>query len=99
MLINTRQAIRGILALDGTIDPTVANAAVAMLENGKIDDGGLDKTVDGSTAASLLGISRRSLNNYVKRGLVRRIGGSATRTRERFSLQSVRDYLNGTTAA
>jgi len=99
MLKTTENALRGLLALDNTIPPTLANDAIGMLKASKVGEHETDKAIDGETAAAMLGVSRRSVSNYATQGLIRRIGGDATKTRARFSLKSVRDYLNGTTTA
>jgi len=93
---STEKILMGAFALDDTISPNVAKDAITVLRTGGAGSAAEeDRSVDGTTAAAMLGISRRSVQNYANAGLIRRIGGKATKTRTRFSIQSIREYING----
>lgn len=100
MLLATENAIRSLVALDRTIDPDIVPKALDLLKGktGADDSAGIDVPLTLAEVAQMMKCTKRTVQNYADRGVIRRIGGKETGTITRFSRRSVIAFLEGSAA-
>lgn len=89
----TRTAITAILAADESIDPALAREALALLDRGREAE---VRVVPHAEAARRLGVTDRTLRNWVASGRLRAVYGTEAAHRSvGISAESLRLAVNG----
>lgn len=99
MLKSTKEAVRAVCATDPSITAAQINAALAELDGEGIREvtgTPPPRSYSGEQVAALLGVTRKCVTHYARRGLLVPIySGAQSKRATRYTGESVAAFLNG----